>query len=220
MPNQETSLFSKYHFYWLLLAAIIFRQIPIVSVPFNWLESYFHELSHGLAAIMTGGRIVRIELFTNGAGLCTTQGGILFFVSFMGYFGATCFGGLIYSLSGKRLLHAKALCGLMIAILAITLIFWVSDILTAVILLMLIGLFAMKSRIKSGYSLNILLKFTGIIVLLNSVYSPLYLIDGRSMGDGATLANLTFIPEFVWVVLWSAIGVFSLFLLAKRSQSL
>lgn len=220
MPNQETSLFSKYHFYWLLLAAIIFRQIPIVSVPFNWLESYFHELSHGLAAIMTGGRIVRIELFTNGAGLCTTQGGIRFFVSFMGYFGATCFGALIYSLSGKRLLHAKALCGLMIGILAITLLFWVSDILTAVIILMLIGLFALKWRIKSGYSLNILLKFTGIIVLLNSVYSPLYLIDGRSMGDGATLANLTFIPEFVWVVLWSAIGVFSLFLLAKRSQSL
>ncbi|QOL24635.1 M50 family metallopeptidase [Thalassotalea sp. LPB0316] len=217
MSEARQSLFSKYQFYWLLLAAVILRQIPIVSVPFNWLESYFHELSHGLAAILTGGRIVQIELFTNGAGLCTTQGGIRFVVSFMGYLGATLFGMLIYQVSGQTLVKAKVVCGGLISLLVITLFLWTRDLLTAVILLILIGLFLAKWQIKHTYSLNILLKFTGIIVLLNSVYSPLYLIDGRHMGDGATLASLTFIPELIWVALWTSLGLLALFYLAKKA---
>ena len=59
-------------------------QIPIISIPFKWLDSYFHEISHGIAALVTGGEIIRIQLFTNGAGLCTTRGGSAFFISFFG----------------------------------------------------------------------------------------------------------------------------------------
>lgn len=218
MPSSSQSLFTKYQFYWLLLAAIIIRQIPIVSLPFNWLESFFHELSHGVAAIVTGGRIIKIELFPNGAGLCTTQGGIRFFVTVMGYLGATLFGIALYQLAGQTITRAKFVYGFLIGLLSITLVLWTRDVLTAIILLSLIGLLVVKWRFQNTYSLNILLKFTGIIVLLNSVYSPLYLIDGRHMGDGATLASLTFIPEIVWVIAWTACGICALFYLAKRKN--
>ena len=62
MSQISNKLPKKSYFWLLLLAAIIIHQIPIISVPFKWLESYFHEISHGLAAVATGGRIVRIEL--------------------------------------------------------------------------------------------------------------------------------------------------------------
>jgi len=63
------------------------------------------------------------------------------------------------------------------------------------------------------------LKLTGILVLVNSLYSPWYLIDGRSLGDGAALAELTMIPEFIWVLIWSLLGLLSLVILAKKSPS-
>ena len=49
--NEVSSFWHKYHFFILLIAAIIIKQLPLISIPFNWLESYFHEISHGIAAI-------------------------------------------------------------------------------------------------------------------------------------------------------------------------
>lgn len=96
------SLWQKHHFFILLITAILIKQLPLVSIPFNWLESYFHEISHGIAAMVTGGKILRIQLFANGAGLCTTQGGIALVVSFFGYAGATLWGWTIYKLSSSH----------------------------------------------------------------------------------------------------------------------
>ena len=64
--GKSASFWQKYQLYFLLVAAIIIRQIPIVSIPLNWLETYFHEITHGIAALLTGGEIIRIQLFPNG----------------------------------------------------------------------------------------------------------------------------------------------------------
>ena len=190
--------------------------MPLISVPFNWLESYFHELSHGLAALLTGGRVVQIQLFPNGAGLCTTQGGIRFVISLMGYLGATLFGYFICRLAQGFQAQARWIYPVFIALMTLSLILWVRDVLTAFIIGVLITLFVVKWRFVKSHSLGLWLKFTGIIVLLNSVYSPLYLIDGRHLGDGASLASMTFIPEIIWALLWSASGIFALYLLIKK----
>lgn len=190
--------------------------MPLISVPFNWLESYFHELSHGLAALITGGRVVQIQLFPNGAGLCTTQGGIRFVISLMGYLGATLFGYFICRLAQGFQAQARWIYPVFIALMTLSLILWVRDVLTAFIIGVLIALFVVKWRFVKSHSLGLWLKFTGIIVLLNSVYSPLYLIDGRHLGDGASLASMTFIPEIIWALLWSASGIFALYLLIKK----
>ena len=190
--------------------------MPLISVPFNWLESYFHELSHGLAALVTGGRVVQIQLFPNGAGLCTTQGGMRFVISLMGYLGATLFGYFICRLAQGFQAQARWIYPVFIALMTLSLILWVRDVLTAFIIGVLIALFVVKWRFVKSHSLGLWLKFTGIIVLLNSVYSPLYLIDGRHLGDGASLASMTFIPEIIWALLWSASGIFALYLLIKK----
>jgi hypothetical protein len=66
--------------------------------------------------------------------------------------------------------------------------------------------------------LQVSLQLTGALILLNSVKSPWYLIDGRNIGDGAALSQLTGIPEFLWVVVWFSIGVGGIVWLARTSK--
>ncbi len=201
-----------------LLAAIIVHQIPFVSIPFKWLESFFHEISHGLAALITGGKIVSIQLFPNGAGLCTTRGGFGFLISFMGYAGASIWGAIIFSIASVNKRLALIFSSAIIILLITCMLFWVRDLLTAVIVVVLLALLILPYKFKKLHYLQPLLQLTGMMVLLNSLYSPLHLFDGRAIGDGAALANMTFIPEIIWVALWMAIAVFAIFLLSKKSR--
>lgn len=217
VPQQNSSFFKKYQFWLFLLLAIFLRQLPFVSIPFNWLESYFHEISHGIAALVSGGEIVRIQLFTNGSGLCTTRGGISFLISFFGYAGAVIWGSIIYLSAFYFQRMAQLFTLFIILLLGITIILWARDLLTLFICGVLITLFVLSLKARNVKQIQWLLQLTGMTVLLNSLYSPLYLLDGKSLGDGAALANLTLIPEVIWVLIWSIMGIIALFLLARKT---
>ena len=214
----SASFWQKYQLYFLLIAAIIIRQIPIVSIPLNWLESYFHEISHGIAALVTGGEIMRIQLFANGAGLCTTRGGLSFVISFFGYAGATFWGWLLFKLANSHQRTAQVVSGLMIVLLLASLIF-VRDLLTIIIISSLAVMFVFTIKMRRLYTLQLLLKFFGLSILLNSLFSPTYLFDGRDLGDGAALASMTMVPELVWVLLWCVLAVAALYSLIKMNKN-
>lgn len=219
-PSEQTSsLWKKYHFFILLVAAVVIKQLPLVSIPFNWLESYFHEISHGLAAILTGGTVLRIQLFANGAGLCTTQGGISFIISFAGYAGATFFGWGIYRLAGTHQRTAQIFSVLIFLLIVGSMIFWGRDILTWFILGVLAALFLRTIKLKKLHYLQRLMQLFGLLILLNSLSSPSYLLDGRNLGDGAALANMTFIPEFIWVLIWFSLALIALYSLYKKQKN-
>ena len=63
-------------------------------------------------------------------------------------------------------------------------------------------MFALTIKVRQLNVLQLLMKFFGLSILLNSLFSPTYLLDGRNLGDGAALAEITFVPEFVWVIIW------------------
>lgn len=219
LGNILISFISRHRFWFILALAIVITRLPIISIPFNWLESYFHEISHGLAALISSGKIVSIQLFLNGAGLCTTQGGSRFLISFMGYFGATLWGFTIYSLAQESKNRTKAVTVFILLLLSISVLLWVRDLLTFFIVVLLFFIFYLKWRYQKP-ALGWILQLTAMVVLLNSILSPLHLLDGRHLGDGAALANLTFLPEIVWVILWSAFGLFALYLLSKKGKRL
>ncbi|MCH2057198.1 MAG: M50 family metallopeptidase [Thalassotalea sp.] len=216
--NASPSFFQRYSFWLLLISAAVIREIPLISLPFNWLESYFHELSHGLVALVSGGNVLSIQLFPNGAGLCTTQGGSRFFISFMGYTGAAIFGAVLYSLANVNIRTTQVVVALNVALLVLSTALWVRDLLTLIILVVLIGLFFAKFKLGNSKWFGIGLQLTGLTVLLNALFSPFYLVDGRHRGDGAALASLTGIPEIVWVVVWTCIAVAFIYMLAKRDN--
>ncbi|MBA6290901.1 M50 family metallopeptidase [Colwellia sp. MB3u-70] len=207
----------KYKFWLMLFSAIIILQLPFISIPFKWLESYFHEISHGLTALLTGGSIVKIQLFPNGAGLCTTRGGSAFFISLMGYGGAILWGSLIFYLASSHRKTAQIFSILLIGLLASSILLWVRDLLTLFIVIVLLMLVIAQLKYSSQKHLQTLLQLTGLLVLINSLMSPLYLLDGQAKGDGAALANMTFIPEIIWVVIWFSAALFATYRLSKLS---
>lgn len=216
--NQSASFTEKYRFWLILFSALIISQIPLVSIPFKWLESYFHEISHGLAALVTGGSIVRIQLFPNGAGLCTTRGGMTFLISFMGYAGAALWGMGIYFVASMHQRIAQILSGVIALLLITTLVFWARDILTFIIIAVLLAVVLLKFKYSKLSYLQLSLQITGALILLNSVKSPWYLVDGRNFGDGAALSQLTGVPELLWVILWFSIGIGGIVFFSKNIE--
>lgn len=210
---------QRYQFWLLFIFAIIVLQIPIISIPFKWLESYFHEISHGLTAVFTGGSIVRIQLFPNGAGLCTTRGGSSFLISLMGYGGAIIWGGLLFSLASVHRNIARVFSIVLLCLLTTSILLWVRDLLTLFIVLVLVLLVAAQLKFSSHKTLQKMLQITGLLVLINSLMSPLYLLDEQAKGDGAALANITLIPEIVWVALWFVSALFMTYRLSKTKFS-
>jgi hypothetical protein len=216
LPSSALTFTQKYRFWLILLSAALIMQLPFISIPFKWLESYFHEMSHGLAAIFTGGNIVKIELFPNGAGLCTTRGGSNFLISFFGYAGAAIWGTTIYLVAGAHQRLAQIFSGLLALLIIVTLIFWVRDVLSFIIIASLLLIILLKFKFSKLSYLQVSLQITGALVLLNSVKSPWYLLDGRSLGDGAALSKITGLPEILWVFIWFAIGISGMIVLAKN----
>jgi hypothetical protein len=206
MKISEKGLFIVY-----IIGALILSRVPYVSVPFNWLETYFHELSHGLAALATGGHVERIELYLTGGGKCFTVGGRSSVIAFAGYTGAILWGAAIYlgaQASGKS---SRWLAFAISGIIVISGVLWARDISTIIILIILAGILYVSFRYVLGSIFPRIMEFTGIYVLISAIHSPLNLIDGRHRGDGSTLSELTYIPEIIWVAIWIALGVAALY---------
>ena len=191
---------TQFLFY--LVVAFFLTNVPIISLPFNWLETFFHEISHGLVAIVTGGEIVHIRLFSDGSGYCQFQGGWLLLVSLSGYLGAALWGYLIYQITWYSERVSRMVVIALLVLLVMTMVLWVRDVLTSAILFVLVALFTLTLKWSSGPWVGHLLRIFGLVVLINSWNSPFFLVDGQSRGDGAQLADITFIPEIIWVSLW------------------
>ena len=198
-----------------LLLALLVSAIPLIHLPLDWFQTLFHELSHGLAALGTGGRIRSIQIAFDASGRCLTQGGSLPLILFSGYAGSTLWGSLIYLSVSAR--HAKRIAlglGLLVALAGLL---WVRDWITPWILLTIVGMFLLAYRYGTRKWTHRFVEFVGLYVVLESFRSPLYLLDGRSVGDGSALAKLTYLPEIVWIAIWVVMAAGLVLLLYKQS---
>lgn len=182
-----------------------------IGWPLKWAETFYHELSHGIACILTGGKIVRIDLRFDGSGLCTTRGGWSVPILLAGYAGAALWGGALY-MGGWMLGEQGVTLWLKIelAVLVVVFVLWARDWRTWLILLMIGGIYGLAMTKVSSFYLPVFLQFAGLYVLLNAIRAPLFLIDGQHVGDGAALADIfRVVPEGFWILLWLvfALGV-------------
>lgn len=199
-------------FFILLLTAGVLSFIPIVKTPLTIIETFFHEFSHGLAALITFGKIKNIKININGSGLCTTQGGSRHLILLSGYAGASSFGFLIYYV-GMLVKDDQAetfLYSMLIAFIFITLM-WVRNITTLLCIIMIASVFYFPLKHELYEYTSIYLKFIGIYVCLSAVRAPLDLIDGLDEGDGAELFKITLLPEGVWILAWFIFGCYCLY---------
>lgn len=201
----------------MLSLAFIVSITPILHWPFSWIQTFFHEISHGIATILTGGSIKTIKLSVNGAGLCTSLGGIRFITAFSGYAGGILWGALIYIMvDNASPKSADRIAILIIGLLSLTLLLWARDMTTFFILAVMVIPFAVILKTKELAAEKYFMQFVGLYMVLDAIKTPTYLLDGRKKGDGATLQELTWIPEIIWILIWLSLGGFTLLFLFRR----
>jgi hypothetical protein len=203
----------------LIILAFIVDYLPLINLPFLWSETFFHELSHGLVAILTGGTIVSITIDFDGSGLCVYSGGTKALVSFAGYAGSGIWGLLIYTSVGYLGKSKRNYITLSLMFLVLTvLILWGRDVSSIIIMLILAAMYLAILLKNELINLRLFMQFIGIFVMLDAIRSPLYLLDGKNAGDGAKLSQLTWLPEFIWILIWVATSALCLLMAWRYSK--
>ncbi len=199
----------KGHWQLIAITAVVFAlwQTPVV-LPLKIFVIFLHELSHGLAAILTGGRIEEISISAQQGGHAITRGGNGFLILSAGYVGSLLLGAMLLVMALRT--HADravvALCG--VVMLAVTLLY-IRD------------LFAIAFCVAGGLALVATARFLPrqindmvlrIIGLTSLIYVPYDIFDDtiRRSGlrsDARMLAEQYGGPTLFWGGLWLVLSL-------------
>jgi hypothetical protein len=215
--NQQRT--SKLRFWALLSGAVVVFNLPLISIPFDWFETYCHEMSHGLMAVLTGGSIQSLVMRWDGSGALWHAGSFLpLLVTFSGYSGAIACGVLLYRVAAHMdaqyarplTLGAAAvvfLSGIVLHSSAVGFGEWIQ---TTIVTTILAALLVVLFRFGDNKFIKNVMQFTGLYIVVAGSVSPSYQ-RGTSHSDAATLASATFIPALVWIGLWTVMGAGALY---------
>jgi hypothetical protein len=186
------------------LLAFLFWQSPLL-LPLKIFVVLLHEISHGLAAVLTGGSIVSIQLGADQGGSCVTRGGSRFLTLSAGYLGSLLFGASFILLAARSRRDRAVVAVLGIALVAITLVYVRTLFGFAYGLLAGAALVLAARKLSEAVS-DAILKILGAVSCLYAVWdiaSDVLLRDAPG-SDASALARLTGIPAVLWGVLWIA----------------
>jgi hypothetical protein len=188
--------------------ALYFWQSKLV-LPIKYLVVFFHELSHGLSAWLTGGEIVEIAVNANQSGHCVTRGGIRFIVISAGYLGSLIWGAAILLAAVKTRFDREITAGLAILLLLVTAI-WVRNSAGLLICILTgIGLLAF-ARYAGELACDQFLRFLGLTSCFYVIIDiKADLIDNSIQGsDAVKLAGMLHVPDWLVGGVWLIAAVF------------
>ncbi len=106
----------------LFVATWLLWDTPLVY-PIKIFVVMLHELGHALAALLTGGQVVGIQIFPEEGGVTFTRGGWPFVILSAGYLGSLLAGSILLYLSSRRRGGRGLMMVLAVLIAASTLLF-------------------------------------------------------------------------------------------------
>jgi hypothetical protein len=191
---------------------------PVVY-PLKIFVVLLHEVSHALAAVVTGGALERIVLDPNQGGATYTLGGSRFITLSAGYLGSLAWGGLMTEAARARRIPALWVNGLIGGlVVALTVLFVRSTF--GVVFGVAFGLALMAAAGKLSATLN-----RGLLLTLGLTSSLYAILDIKSdildrphlQSDAYMLAELTGVPTLAWGALWIVLALGVTALLFRRA---
>lgn len=202
------SLFKRYIALLLIFIVIVFLWDTLFVYPLKIFVVFMHEVSHGLAAIVTGGKIVEIQVNPQQGGHALTQGGSRFWTLTAGYLGSLLWGGLILLLAART--HFDKAISILIGLgmVAISIGFGESTFTYLFgigfgVVLMAIGFFL--SEAVNDWILRVIGVTSCLYAILDIKSDVLDRSHLRS--DARMLSEVTGISTEVWGVLWILIAI-------------
>ncbi|MEZ5872372.1 MAG: M50 family metallopeptidase [Nitratireductor sp.] len=189
------------------LAVYTLWNTPVIY-PFKMLVIFLHELSHGLAGVLSGGSILSITLDPREGGLARVLGGNAFLIFSAGYLGSLMFGVLILLVA----LWTKAdrfILGLFGAIILLVTALYIRDPFPLGYCI-LAGMFMLLSAWFLGNRVNDLI--LRVIGLSSIIYAP-YDIFSDTIARSQLRSDARMLSEHVggttmfWGGLWLAISL-------------
>ncbi len=206
------------------IATIVLWQLPggkLILYPFTLLGTWFHEMGHGLAALILGGDFQRLEIYSNGSGLAVHSGSLYLgrvgaaIVAAAGPIGPTI-AGAIFLVCSRRLNTSRIALYILGAILILSVIFWIKNFFGALLIILfavVILAIAVKAREKVK---RVTVQFLGVQAFASVYLSVDYLFSkGASVGGRIYLSDTGVIEKNLILPYWfwgAAIIAFSVFL--------
>ncbi len=185
--------------------------IGTVFYPFRLLGTFVHELSHGLAAIATGGQFQRFAVNPDLSGIAWSAGGIRWVITSAGYVGSALVGGalLVATARGVPARSVLAMLGLSLGVLCVIFVRNPFGIASG---LMLAGALIVAAERLSPFAAYALLLFLAVQLTLDAVNNMVDLImlsahHHEVLTDARLMALQTGIPALVWAMVWSAVAI-------------
>lgn len=176
--------------------------------PIKLLTVLFHELSHGLAAIATGGVVARIEVYANEGGVCWTAGGNRILVLSAGYLGSLLWGSGLLLLAARTDWDREILAGLGGLLILVTVI-WVRN-LTGIVFGLGVGAAMIAfSKHLGTFACDVLLRWIGMTSSLYVILDIKSDLIDRSVAasDASKLAAMFMLPGWVVGGIWLIIAL-------------
>ncbi len=191
----------------IFVAVTLLWNTPVVY-PLKIFVVFMHEISHGAAAMATGGQIIEIVVVSQEGGHAITRGGSRFWTLTAGYLGSMIWGGVILLLAARARLDNTLSVIIGIGMIAISILY-------------LRNLFGLLFGIAFGAALLISGKFLNksvnrwilqVIGITSCLYAILDIksdiIDRTHLrSDARMLAEMTNLPTLFWGVLWIFLAI-------------
>jgi hypothetical protein len=172
-------------------------------LPLKILVVFLHELSHGLAAVLTGGEIVELSLSPQQGGHAVTRGGSRFLILSAGYLGSLVMGVILLSIALRTKADRAAMMACGVIMLGVT-VLYIRD------------LFPLAFCTASGLAMCATSRFLNnnindlalrVIGLSSLIYVPYDIFDdtirrSSQRSDAYMLAEVVGGPTVFWGGLW------------------
>ena len=193
----------------LAVASLVLARLPLLNLlvyPFELFNTFVHEISHALAALLTGGSVQRFEIYPNGSGVALVRGGITWIVASAGYLGSALVGSGLLLLVSRGVTPRTVLLVLGVGLLVMCVLF-VRNIFGIVAGIGLTAaLIGAATQLPPRLSAALLLFLTVQMCLkaLDSLWDLLRISSSsHRTSDAQIMRQVTGVPAIIWALLWS-----------------
>jgi hypothetical protein len=232
-PGRRPPVFADRNSLWGLIAAAIgtvaLWQLPggnYLLYPFTILATWFHEMAHGLAALLLGGSFAKLLIFSNGSGVAYYSGPLFLgslgqaLVAAAGPLGPPVAGAVLL-VTSRSVRSASVSLKLLGSVLLLSSVIWVRS-LFGLVAIPLLGVAVVAVAFKGSERLQrAVVQFVGVQACVSTYRQFDYLFSYSAgplgISDTAQIQQALFLPYWVWGGL---IAVSSLLILALSLWSL
>lgn len=194
---------------------VLFWILPFghaLLLPLQYLNTHLHEMSHALAAVLSGGSVDTISVHSDGSGVTMAVVTHRVIVGSAGYVGASLIGSSIIAFS-RDARHARWALLALFGVFLIECLFWLrSDSVGMVSGFAYMAIFLILGLKLDGWPAILVAQFVGLQQCLNALQSVWAIVHlpGLAMfadNDATILKDATGVPAILWSSGWALLSL-------------